>query len=319
MYKIIGADGNEYGPVTGEQIRQWIAEGRASGQTKVQAEGGTDWQTLAGLPEFADALTVKLPPSEPLPFVTDTAESLEVLVSREYEFSLGEALGRGWELLTGNFGLVFGGTAIYLLIAMGLSGLGSIPFVGWVFSIASLIITGPLLGGLYSFLLKCVRGQPADIGEVFDGFRRAFGPLLACYLVVTLLTFLAALPGVVMMAVPIAIMAKQNAVQVLPMAFAVLGFLVVLVPAVYLQISWLYALPLIMDKGLEFWPAMCVSRRVIGKRWWPFLAFMLVCVFINLAGLCACCLGLFFTAPLTFAAMMVVYDRMFPATGASAA
>lgn len=69
MYKIIGADGNEYGPVTGEQIRQWIAEGRASGQTKVQAEGGTDWQTLAGLPEFADALISKPlpPPTFPAP------------------------------------------------------------------------------------------------------------------------------------------------------------------------------------------------------------------------------------------------------------
>jgi hypothetical protein len=28
IYKIIGQDGKEYGPVTAEQLRQWIAEGR---------------------------------------------------------------------------------------------------------------------------------------------------------------------------------------------------------------------------------------------------------------------------------------------------
>jgi len=29
VYKIIGADGKEYGPITAEQLRRWIAEGLA--------------------------------------------------------------------------------------------------------------------------------------------------------------------------------------------------------------------------------------------------------------------------------------------------
>jgi len=55
MYKIIGADGKEYGPISAEQVRQWIAEGRASLQTKVLPEGATEWKTLGELPEFAAA------------------------------------------------------------------------------------------------------------------------------------------------------------------------------------------------------------------------------------------------------------------------
>ena len=47
MYKIIGADQKEYGPVSGEQLRQWIAEGRVSGQTMVQSEGDPNWRPLA--------------------------------------------------------------------------------------------------------------------------------------------------------------------------------------------------------------------------------------------------------------------------------
>jgi hypothetical protein len=57
MYKIIGADKKEYGPVTVDQIRQWIAEGRVNGQTVVQAEGSTDWRPLASFPEFTSLLT----------------------------------------------------------------------------------------------------------------------------------------------------------------------------------------------------------------------------------------------------------------------
>jgi len=56
MYKIIGADGREYGPVSADQIRQWIAEGRANAQTRAQGEGGADWRTLADCPEFHAAL-----------------------------------------------------------------------------------------------------------------------------------------------------------------------------------------------------------------------------------------------------------------------
>ncbi len=67
MYKIIGADGHEYGPVTADQLRQWIREGRANGQTQVKAEDGTDWKTLSGFPELSgDTAGLKVPPTTPV-------------------------------------------------------------------------------------------------------------------------------------------------------------------------------------------------------------------------------------------------------------
>jgi len=53
MYKIIGGDGREYGPISAQQLRQWIAEGRANAATRVLAEGATEWKPLGSLPEFA--------------------------------------------------------------------------------------------------------------------------------------------------------------------------------------------------------------------------------------------------------------------------
>jgi hypothetical protein len=56
MYKILGTDQKEYGPVTTDQLRQWIKEGRANAQTLVRAEGSTEWKPLSAFPELADTL-----------------------------------------------------------------------------------------------------------------------------------------------------------------------------------------------------------------------------------------------------------------------
>ena len=62
MNKIIGADGGTYGPATVEQLRQWIAEGRANAQTQTLADGATEWKALGALPEFAGHFAPLIPP-----------------------------------------------------------------------------------------------------------------------------------------------------------------------------------------------------------------------------------------------------------------
>lgn len=62
MYKIVGADGRQYGPVNGDQIRRWIVEGRVNAQTQVLAEGALQWKPLGTLPEFAAAFGPQVPP-----------------------------------------------------------------------------------------------------------------------------------------------------------------------------------------------------------------------------------------------------------------
>jgi hypothetical protein len=64
MYRIIGADGKEYGPISTDQMRQWIAEGRVNMQTRVLAEGTSDWKPLSEFPEFATAAPL---PGAPAP------------------------------------------------------------------------------------------------------------------------------------------------------------------------------------------------------------------------------------------------------------
>ncbi|HEX4264623.1 MAG TPA: GYF domain-containing protein [Verrucomicrobiae bacterium] len=62
MYKIIGADGQPYGPATLQQMRQWIAENRVRAETLGQAEGSSEWKPLASFPELAAEFRTSPPP-----------------------------------------------------------------------------------------------------------------------------------------------------------------------------------------------------------------------------------------------------------------
>jgi hypothetical protein len=73
MYKILGSDGNEYGPVSAEQVKKWIAENRVEKKTPILPEGAPDWVFLESLPEFAAAFG--LPPSHPPPILSSAQTS----------------------------------------------------------------------------------------------------------------------------------------------------------------------------------------------------------------------------------------------------
>lgn len=55
MYKIIGTDGKIYGPISEQQLRQWIAEGRANANTLIQVEGTDGWKPISSFPQFGQA------------------------------------------------------------------------------------------------------------------------------------------------------------------------------------------------------------------------------------------------------------------------
>ncbi len=66
MYRMIGADGREYGPVSADQLRTWINQGRVNVQTYILAEGAREWKTLGSFPEFS--LQAQLQPAAPPAF-----------------------------------------------------------------------------------------------------------------------------------------------------------------------------------------------------------------------------------------------------------
>src|SRR3954452_22832097 len=100
MYKIIGIDGQEYGPVSADQIRTWIVAGRANSESKIQLEGTTDWKPLSAFPEFADALRAKVEPAATSAGAGGDSATLDTgILARGYTLDAGSCLSRAWEKL----------------------------------------------------------------------------------------------------------------------------------------------------------------------------------------------------------------------------
>ena len=238
MYKIIGADQKEYGPVSADQINAWILEGRANGQTRVQSEGANEWKTLSALPEFSAALAAKYPALPPVG-ASGPPVTTEAVLRRGVEVNIGDCLGRGWRLLRGNLALFLGASLLLLVIRLGLGFL--LPFVG---ALAYFILFGALYGGFYMIFLKRLRGEPAVFGDLFAGFSRNFVQLMLAGIVMNMLT--------------------------------TIGAMFCLLPGLYLAVAWKFSLVLVADRRLEFWPAMESSRKVITQYWFQIFGLLVV-------------------------------------------
>lgn len=318
MYKIIGGDQKEYGGLSAEDMRKWIAEGRLNAQSLTKAEGDEDFRPLGGFPEFVDALAAAAAEPPPPPAPVAPPNPLE----RDYDLDIGGCISSGWTLLKNNFGLLFVGVLIYFLIEGAMAGLGSIPIIGPLFSIANLFIAGPLMGGVFYIFIQAIRGQPAEIGDVFAGFRKAFLQLFLGYLVPALLIGLCMIPFLIFLVIDIArVVATAHAASPdpgtiirvfenqLPIVLPV--FLICLIPAVYLQISWLFTLPLIVDRQMDFWPAMKTSWKMVNKHWWLVFGLFILVSLLNVVGMLLCCIGVLFTVPIGLGALMYAYETVF--------
>jgi uncharacterized membrane protein len=151
-------------------------------------------------------------------------------------------------------------------------GLAFVPILGWIVGFV-------LLGGLDYMFLRRIRGEQVQIGDVFSGFNRSLLDLSMAGLVKWLLTSI--------------------------------GLLLCILPGIYLAVGYVFALPLVIDKKMEFWTAMEVSRRVVHEHWWSTLALAIVLCLVALAGFLVCGVGEVLTIPIASAALMYVYEDLF--------
>src|SRR5512140_3195922 len=103
MYRIIGGDQREYGPVSAEDIRRWIAEGRLNAISLAKGENDASFKPLEQFPEFAASLSAHAAPP-PLPAgAPPTSANTEIytaeILAREPHLPVGLCLSRSWELL----------------------------------------------------------------------------------------------------------------------------------------------------------------------------------------------------------------------------
>jgi hypothetical protein len=151
-------------------------------------------------------------------------------------------------------------------------GLAFVPIVGWIVGFV-------LLGGLDYMFLRRIRGEQVEIGDLFAGFNMALLDLTMAGLVKWLLT--------------------------------TIGLILCILPGIYLAVGYVFALPLVIDKKMEFWTAMEVSRRVVHEHWWSMLALAIVLALVAFSGFLVCGVGEVITIPIASAALMYAYEDLF--------
>jgi uncharacterized membrane protein len=76
-------------------------------------------------------------------------------------------------------------------------------------------------------------------------------------------------------------------------------------------VGYAFALMLVLDRGLNFWPAMETSRRSVQTGWFKIFGLFLLLFLLNLCGIIALGVGLLVTAPLSHCIITAAYDDIF--------
>jgi uncharacterized membrane protein len=143
-------------------------------------------------------------------------------------------------------------------------------------SIASVVTQGPLQVGMHLFCMKKMYGRRAELGDMFKGFDYFLPAFVAALLV-----------GV----------------------FVFAGILVCIIPGLVVAAMFKFTYLFIIDKRMDFWPAMMASHETVKGDYFGFTMFLLVMGLINILGALCCIVGLLVTIPLSIAAITVAYQE----------
>jgi uncharacterized membrane protein len=149
--------------------------------------------------------------------------------------------------------------------------IGLVPYVG---TCAFLILGGAIQVGISRMVLGLIAGRTPTVGMAFEGFDK-LGQAFLVQLVAGLLT--------------------------------TLGMALCIVPGVILAIMWMFAMPVLAETNLEFWPAMQASAELTAGYRWPLFCLLLANFVVIILGLIVCCVGVFVAEAVTMTSIALAY------------
>jgi uncharacterized membrane protein len=209
--------------------------------------------------------------------------SLEDALAGRYDFDIGQVMREAWNLTRGMkasfWGAAFIVYAIFFVLALvAASVAGKSGVMQFIPSIV-LGTLGPVLFiGLMMMGVRRAAGLPISFATAFSYLDRALTVFLAS-LLTTLLTYV--------------------------------GLVLIIIPGIYLAISYCMTMLLIADRRFTPWQAMETSRKAVTKRWFQFFGLMLVVGLVVFASAIPLGIGLIWTAPWATNVIGVVYRRTF--------
>jgi uncharacterized membrane protein len=143
-------------------------------------------------------------------------------------------------------------------------------------SVASIVTQGPLQTGMHLFCAKKLYGRRSELGDMFKGFDY-FLPAFVAALLIGLFVFV--------------------------------GVLLCVIPGLVVASMYKFTYLFILDKRMDFWPAMQASHDVVKNDYFGFTMFLIAMGCINILGFLCCIVGLLVTIPLSIAAITIAYQE----------
>lgn len=217
-----------------------------------------------------------------------------------------ECIKGGLELIKNNYWLFLGMTIVAILI-------GSAVPLG--------ILLGPMMCGLYLAFFKTRRGEPIEFGTLFKGFDY-FGQSVVAALLHTIPIIAVVVPAYLFFYISMFVsMAAAGASgsngEPNPAPFFIvmlmfgLFWIAVMLVLVFITIGFTFAYPLIVDRKLQGFDAVKLSFKAAFANFWRLLGMVLLTGLLNILGLLACYVGMFFVMPIGYAAIAKAYEQVF--------
>lgn len=210
-------------------------------------------------------------------------------LSGSYTLDIRAVFAEAWQKTRG-FKLKAWGAFIilYLLLFLtmiGLSFILGIDFqeeqnilVSLLTQLAVALIVYPLSAGILMMGVHQVSGKPVNVGMIFGYFDQTIR-LFLLYLVMTVMI------GI--------------------------GFILLILPGIYLMVAYTMALPLLIEKNMGIWEALETSRRALSKRWFTVFAIFILLGVLFVLGALPLGIGLIWIVPLGVLVMGVMYKTIF--------
>jgi len=101
--------------------------------------------------------------------------------------------------------------------------------------------------------------------------------------------------------------------------FIFVGYVLLIVPGIYLSVAYLFALPLVVEKRMRFLEALETSRKAITGCWFSVFGLLLFLAIVNAVAAIPLGIGLIWSVPWSMLAIAIVYRDMFGVTAPSRA
>ncbi len=170
---------------------------------------------------------------------------------------------------------------IYGLVAMGADE-NSASIIGTVVQLIAIAITMPMMAGIMIMGIRHSQRKSVSAGSVLSYFHRAPGAILWYLLYMLMIT---------------------------------LGYLLLILPGIYLSFAYMFSLPLMIEKDMGAWEALEVSRKAVTRIWFRAAGFLILISLLVTLGMIPLGIPLIWIVPWVSLAFAMLYFKLFGAEG----